>query len=172
MILYHFTDSGRLREIVETGAILPATTPTWPLTGQSVVYLTTDPLPGWCCYSSGTGFHGPLRFTVDVPAAEVIDPWAAPEAWKHPEWSADEVGAVYRSQITHRVMRRQVRDDEWVAVHDVHTGRAVTGRGAAIAGHEPDSLRSAKVRYLAELSLGYSPANPSPWNTPRSGRPD
>ena len=41
MILYHFTDSRRLREIVETGAILPATTPTWPLT----CLLYTSPSP-------------------------------------------------------------------------------------------------------------------------------
>ena len=171
MILYHFTDDRGLAAIMVEGRIQPNYTPTWPLTGQTVVYLTTNPLPGWCCHSSRTGFHGSVRFAVEVPDDDVVDPWARPP--KHPTWLGQEVEMVRRSQSTHRVMYRPVVEDELISAQDVHTGERwwhdTTGRGRTdhIDPHEPGSLLAAKLRYLAELAEGFTTSNPSPWNTPR-----
>lgn len=171
--LYHFTDKVGLSAILEAGSIAPNLTPTWPLTGRSVVYMTTDPEPGWCCYTSGTGFHGSVRFTVEVPSHEVIHPWDQPRAWEHPHWSDDEHRAVARSHVTHRVLERPIVEDEWVTAQDMHTGEEwwhdITGlaRTEHVDPHEPDSPVRSKLRYLAELSAGHTARNPSPWNTPR-----
>lgn len=82
--LYHFTNEEALTDILLDGEIRPSGKSLdregddiWPAhNAPDIVWMTTDPTPGWCCerFRSGTRPYE-VRFTLRLPAHEVNDLW-------------------------------------------------------------------------------------------------
>lgn len=137
LTLYHFTNREAWTDIVLDGEIRPSGKSldrkgggVWPAhNAPDIVWMTTNPTPGWCCERSWHGVEQyPVRFTLRLPAEEVCDLWTWATRHKvfpdHATWrpSPEDEGGDFRC-----IERPVMAHTEWTAINDMHRDGLCSG---------------------------------------------
>ena len=128
--LYHFTNREALTDILLDGQIRPsgksldrAGDGFYPANNApDIVWLTTDPTPGWCCEQRGGVEPYAVRFTLRLPAAEVEDVWVWLRRHRmYPDHFPAQPGHAADERRRFRCIERPVlAHTEWVAIDHMH----------------------------------------------------
>lgn len=159
--LYHFTNREAWTDIVLDGEIRPSDKSLdrdgdafWLAhNAPDIVWLTTDPTPGWCCERRLYGNEPyAVRFTVRLPATEVHNLWEWATRHKvYPEQSELDVPVIGEGRLFRCIERPIVAHAEWVAIHEMHRDKICP---APWGSDESRAWLAHGARSLPEMSPG------------------